>query len=113
MQTQWAKANIRSETKNTPVRSQGGNFPHYLREVFLTEGLFKAMSKLGAELSRWCAPGHDQRPECECVCVFTEAGCKAEDSRHNTTRGRLRSEHAIMTVLSLSRPGLLLMGSGG
>lgn len=28
MQTQWAKANIRSETKDTPLRSQGGQlFP--------------------------------------------------------------------------------------
>lgn len=24
MQTQWAKANIRSETKDTPLRSRGG-----------------------------------------------------------------------------------------
>lgn len=28
MQTQWAKANIRSETKDTPLRSHGGQlFP--------------------------------------------------------------------------------------
>lgn len=111
MQTQWAKANISSETKNTPFRSLGGNFSHYLREVFLTEGLFKAMSKLGAVPSCWCAPGHDQ--SLESVCVFTEERCKAEDSSHNTTWGWLRTEHAIMTMLSLSQPGLLLMGSRG
>lgn len=83
MQTQWAKANIRSETKDTPVRSQGGgNSSYYLREVILTEGLFKAISKLGAVL---CC--------CVCrvmikalrVCLFTEEGCKAQGSSHNMT----------------------------
>lgn len=57
MQTQWAKANIRSETKDTPLRSRGGSSSHYLREVILTEGLFKPISKLGAALSCWCAFG--------------------------------------------------------
>lgn len=78
MQTQWTKANIRSETKDTPLRSRGGgggcNSSHYLREVILTEGLFKPICKLGAVL---------------CCCVrwvmikalrehlFIEEGCKA------------------------------------
>lgn len=47
MQTQWAKANIKSETKGTPLVSQGGQCFHYLREVVLTGGLFRPIRKLG------------------------------------------------------------------
>ena len=50
MQTQWAKANIRSETKDTPLRSQGGRLFPLSKEVILTGELFKPTSKLGAVL---------------------------------------------------------------
>lgn len=74
MQTQWAKANIRSETKDTPLRSQRGDSSFYLREVILTEGLFKPISKLGAVLSccvRWVMIKALRE------CLFIEEGCKA------------------------------------
>lgn len=67
MQTQWTKANIRSETKDTPLRSRGG-------EVILTEGLFKPISKLGAVLCccvRWVMIKALR------VHLFIEEGCKA------------------------------------
>lgn len=60
MQTQWSKSNIRSETKDTPLRSLGGNSSHYLREVILTGGVFKPISKL---VAAGVCLGHDQSPD--------------------------------------------------
>lgn len=82
MQRQWEKANIRSETKDTPVRSQGGISSYYLGEVILTGGLFKATSKLGAVLS--CCV-HQVMIKALRVCLFKEEGCKAPGSSHNMT----------------------------
>lgn len=105
MQTQWAKANIRSETKDTPLGSQGGQlFPLSEGSDLNWGGLFKPISKLGAAPS-CCA--RSVSIKALRVCQFIEEGFKAQDSSHNTT------QHAIMTMLSLSQPGYLLMGSRG
>lgn len=45
MQTQWSKSNIRNETKDPLLGSQGANSAHYPREVILTGGVFEFISK--------------------------------------------------------------------
>lgn len=85
MQRQWAEANIRSETKDTPVGSQRGISSYYLGEVILIHTLFKAISKLGVVLS--CCV-HQVMIKALTVCLFTEEGCKASGSSHNMTRHR-------------------------
>lgn len=95
MQTQWAKANIRSETKDTPVRSQGGSSSYYLRELILTGGLFKAISKLLAVHELLRVSGHDQSLESR---LFTEEDCKGKQSQHDTPLGCVSTEDAVVTI---------------
>lgn len=79
MQTQWAKANISSETKDTPLRSQGGpNSSHYLREVILTEGLFfLSHQQMRGCAESLCAAARDQSLQSACV-------CRGEAVKHRT-----------------------------
>lgn len=103
MQTQWAKANIRSETKDTPVRSQGGSSSYYLRELILTGGLFKAISKLLPVHELLRVSGHDQSLESR---LFTEEGCKAKQSQHDTPPGWVSTEDAVMTIFFIVKSSM-------
>lgn len=69
MQTQWAKANIRSETKNTPLRSQGGQLFLLSEGSDLNGGTFKPIRKLRL---RSVAGVHWIM-----IKAFLEEGCKA------------------------------------
>lgn len=111
MQTQWAKANIRSETKDTPVRSQGGSSSYYLRELILTGGLFKAISKLLPVHELLRVSGHDQSLESR---LFAEEGCKGKQSQHDTPLGWVRTEDAIIIIFfSSSKAECFLIESKG